>query len=61
VSAPTVEPVSVSGWYEEADGAVAEYQWRAGSLVRARAAASWADVPRTPSWATPESHPDVDA
>jgi len=32
----TKEPVTTSGWYENADGTWTEYTWRAGQLCEGR-------------------------
>lgn len=41
----TTEPVTTSGWYENVDGTVSKYSWRAGQLCLDRTVASWVDVP----------------
>lgn len=47
-SAPTIEPITVSGWYEHTDGSVGEYHWRSGRLQCDRIVAGWSEVPREP-------------
>lgn len=42
----TLEPVTLSGWYERTDGSVVEYTWRAGRLCEDTVAVNWADVDR---------------
>lgn len=47
--APTIEPVTVGGWYENTDGSVSEYRWQSVGQSQGhrlvRTVASWADVP----------------
>jgi len=40
-----MEPVTLGGWYEHADGTVGEYRWLGGHVRLVRTEASWADVP----------------
>jgi len=40
-----IEPVTLDGWYELADGRVQRFHWRNGQLVDGDIVASWADVP----------------
>jgi hypothetical protein len=41
----TLEPVTLSGWYEHADGTVGYYHWaRSGVLETTRVLPSWAAV-----------------
>jgi hypothetical protein len=44
VSARTLESVTVGGWYENDDGTVTEYTWRAGRLCTGETASSWTEV-----------------
>lgn len=41
----TPPPVTTSGWYENTDGSLTEYTWRAGQLYARRSVASWSEVP----------------
>jgi hypothetical protein len=41
----TIEPVTVSGWYELRDGRVQEFYWNSGRLKGGEVVASWRDVP----------------
>ena len=40
----TLGPVTVGGWYENVDGSVTEYVWRAGSLCEGKTVPGWEDV-----------------
>lgn len=44
-NAKTLEPVTLSGWYEQTDGRIAKYRWSDGELICDRTVASWKDVP----------------
>lgn len=39
-------PVTVGGWYEQANGSVAEYAWFRGEVRMVRSAVSWSEVGR---------------
>lgn len=42
----TIEPVTLSGWYENTDGSVSEIAVTSPGITRTvRTVASWADVP----------------
>lgn len=43
--ATTIKPVTLSGWYENEDGTVTQYAWRAGRLEADQTVPSWAEVP----------------
>lgn len=41
----TVEPVTIGGWYERADGTVGRYAWHDGQVRCIEVVGGWAEVP----------------
>jgi len=44
---PTLEPVTVSGFYERTDGSIGQYVWAKGNVVECRSFPSWVEVGET--------------
>jgi len=44
---PTLEPITIGGFYERIDGTIGQYVWVKGNVVEHRAFPSWVEVGET--------------